>query len=128
MSRTTSRGFTIIELLVVLFVIAILAAIAVPRLQQQKNKGIQATMVSDLSLLAKMQEGYYYTTGAYTTSLVALNLELSPGNSVVINEATTSGWSATMDHVPSIGRTCYIFYGNATPPGSATTEGVPSCS
>lgn len=122
------RGFTVIELLVVVVVVGVLVGFALPRFRTQKYRAIQGTMESDLANLAKTQEGYYYNFGAYAPNIAALNMDLSPGNNVVINEATTAGWSATLVHIPSIGKTCYIFYGNAAPVGSATREGLASCS
>lgn len=128
MVRHRLAGYTIIEILVVMLVLGILVLLALPRLQNQKEKATVASMESDLRNLATAEEGYLFNKGTYSTDLVALQATVSPGNVLVVNEATTSGWSATATHVPAISKTCYLFHGSATPVGSAVSEGVISCS
>ena len=122
------RGVTFIELLTVVVIIGLLSVFAIPRLARNKEKAILATMQSDLRNLATTEEGYYYTNATYSTDQVALNVTLTAGNVLVINEATPSGWSATISHAPIVPQSCYLFHGNATPVGSATVEGLADCS
>jgi hypothetical protein len=56
-----------------------------------------------------------------------LNVTLSQGNMLTINEATVAGWSATISN-PLTPQSCYLFHGTATPVGSATVEGDIDCS
>jgi prepilin-type N-terminal cleavage/methylation domain-containing protein len=122
------RGVTFIELLTVVVIIGLLSVFAIPRLARNKEKAILASMESDLRNLATAEEGYYYNNAIYTTDQVALNVTLSNGNLLVINEATAAGWSATISHAPIVPQSCYLFHGNATPVGSATVEGLADCS
>src|SRR3970282_926604 len=64
-----SRGFTLIELLI----IGILAALAIPKFANTKQKAYVAQMKSDLKNLATAEEAYFYDSTAYTSSLAALN-------------------------------------------------------
>lgn len=127
MSGRSRRGVTLIELLAVVVILGLLVVFAVPRLSRNKEKTVVATMESDMRNLATAEEGYYYANSTYTVDQVALNITLSPGNTLTINEATVSGWSATMAN-PLTPQQCYLFHGNAAPVGSATTEGDISCS
>jgi prepilin-type N-terminal cleavage/methylation domain-containing protein len=122
------RGVTFIELLTVVVIIGLLSVFAIPRLARNKEKAILATMQSDLRNLATAEEGYYYTNATYSTDQVALNVTLTAGNVLVINEATPSGWSATISHAPIVPQSCYLIHGNAAPVGSATVEGLADCS
>lgn len=84
-------------------------------------------MVSDLRAIAEEQEAHYFQNRLYTTDLVALNARPTVGDTIEIVEATVSGWSGRVYN----GRTtkqCYIVVGQATPIGSATQDGVISCS
>lgn len=123
----TSGGFTIIEILAVVAVLAILALIAYARLQPQKDKAVIATMVSDLRAIAQEQEAHYFQNRFYSTDLVALNSVPSPGDTIVIVEATAAGWSGRI-YNPKTPKQCYIVVGQATPIGSAAQDGVISCS
>ena len=121
------RGVTFIELLTVVVIIGLLAIFALPRLTRNKEKTIIASMQSDMRNLATGEEGYYYANAVYTVDPVALNITLSQGNTLTINEATVSGWSATIAN-PLTTQQCYLFHGNATPVGSAVIEGDINCS
>jgi len=123
----TRRGFTFIEILVVMIVIGILASLAYLRIQQSKDKAVVASMTSDLRAVAEEQEAYYFQNRIYSAILDSLNPRPSPGDSITIHEATASGWSGSVLN-PKTPKRCYIMVGAAAPVGSATSDGVISCS
>src|SRR3989442_6908073 len=128
-SAVMSRnGFTLIELLIWVVIIGILAAIAIPKFANTKEKAYMGAMKSDLRNLATAEEAFFYDSATYTTSLGAMNnFSASTGVSLTVNEATPQGWSATASSANTPHK-CYLFSGTATPVGSATTEGRISCS
>jgi prepilin-type N-terminal cleavage/methylation domain-containing protein len=63
------QGFTIVELLIVIVVIAILAAITIVAFTGIQNKAITSTLQTDLSNASKILKLYYTENGAYPTSI-----------------------------------------------------------
>src|SRR5664280_2669144 len=57
--RDKDEGFTLIELLVVIIIIGILAAIAIPVFLNQRKKGYEASMKSDIRTVANEEETYF---------------------------------------------------------------------
>lgn len=58
-------GFTLVELLVVIIIIGILAAVAVPTFLSQRAAGYAATLQSDLRNVAVEAEGYFHINSTY---------------------------------------------------------------
>ena len=128
MAQVARRAFTLIELLIVVVIIGILAAIAIPKFANTKGSAEAAALKSDLRNLVTAQEAYFYTNSVYTTSTAALSYNVSPGVTVSISSGTATGWAATATHPAATPHTCGIFIGNASPPLAATTsEGTVGC-
>ena len=125
--RVSRRGFTLIELLIVVVIIGILAAIAIPKFQSTKGKAYYAGMRSDLHNLLTAQEGYFYDHTTYTSAVDSLQFKPTRGDSVVIVQATATGWAATSQNPLSYPHFCALFMGTATPIAPATVSGVVAC-
>jgi prepilin-type N-terminal cleavage/methylation domain-containing protein len=63
-----SKGFTLIELMIVIAIIGILAAIAIPQFMTYKAKAYNAGSLSDLHNLRLEIEGYNATWDVYPTT------------------------------------------------------------
>lgn len=70
------KGFTLMELLVVVLIIGILAAIAVPQYQKAVEKAKIAQVVLQLQAFAKAQKLYYLAHGRYTSYLSQLDIDM----------------------------------------------------
>lgn len=73
------KGFTLLELLVVVLIIAVLTAIATPRYQIAVNKSKTAEGMMALMAITSAQESYYLATGNYATDLKLLDLTVPDG-------------------------------------------------
>ena len=70
--KEKDQGFTLIELLVVVIIIGILAAIAIPVFLNQRKKGWDAAVKSDLKNAATAEETYLTEAGVYTSTIATL--------------------------------------------------------
>jgi prepilin-type N-terminal cleavage/methylation domain-containing protein len=121
-----TKGFTLIELMIVVIVIGVLASIAVPKFANTKEKAYLASMKSDLRNLITSQEAYFADQVTYATSTTSLNYNVSAGNTVTIGTATGAGWNATAN-TNATTKTCGIYVGAVTPPITGEPEGTPTC-
>lgn len=77
--KNRSGGFTIVELLIVIVVIGILAAVTIVAYSGIQQKARVATIQSDLVGATKTLEIANLTGGAYPTTLLLAKLKTSPG-------------------------------------------------
>jgi type II secretory pathway pseudopilin PulG len=117
------------ELLVVVVIVGVLAAIAIPKFVTAKNRAYVQTMRSDLRNLMGAQLMYRQEQEppSYAPDLALLGniYRTSAGVTVTITQGDEAGFGATATHSAS-NSTCAVFRGaTAVPP--ATVEGEITC-
>ena len=70
--KSNHRGFTLIELMIVIAIIGILAAIAIPQFTAYRNRSYNAAAQSDIRNAATAQEAYYVEHRRYSPVLASL--------------------------------------------------------
>ena len=105
-----AKGFTLVELVSVIVILGVLAALAIPRLAATSERSLVASMQSDLGRVRSAQEAYYQTNNLEYASdiadLIGANLFTpTAGVTVVINSGDNVTWDATASH-PSSTTTC----------------------
>ncbi|MBR2081899.1 MAG: type II secretion system protein [Elusimicrobiaceae bacterium] len=71
------QAFTIIELLVVVLIIGILAAVALPQYQKSVDKSKYARMISTARSIENAQDAFYLANGRYANGFEELDVTLA---------------------------------------------------
>jgi type IV pilus assembly protein PilA len=71
-SKNRRRGFSLIELLIVIAIILIIAAIALPNLKTARMNALEMAAIKHITTINTGQTQYYSTFGKYATTLQAL--------------------------------------------------------
>jgi type IV pilus assembly protein PilE len=97
------NGFTLIELVVVMLIVAVLTAIAIPSYQAYTHKANRSDATRALTLDAQAFERCYSQNFTYATCTVPTGPSPSPQGyySLTVNYATTSAYSISA--APSAG-------------------------
>jgi prepilin-type N-terminal cleavage/methylation domain-containing protein len=129
MHRRNRRGFTVIELLVVMVILAVLAAIAIPKFTRTREQAYRNTMVADLKNLLSAQEIYHISNLMYSADMADVGASASRDVTIDITEADATGWAATAVHGGLAGAQCGVFFGTASASNGspALSPGVITC-
>ena len=120
-------GFTLVELLIVIVIIGVLAAIAVPKFANSKTKAYVTAMKSDLRNLMSAEEAFFVDSARYSSSLATLRFNQSTGVTAPTIAIFAGAWVATNGHTQLTGAECGIAVNTTNPTVSSAGEGEPSC-
>jgi len=96
--KNRQEGFTLIELMIVIALIGILAAIAIPQYSNYRNRAYNAKAVSELKSFHKTCMVYFIdapTAPACTTAEVAATFVPASDVTIAMVNSTLNNWSAT---------------------------------
>lgn len=113
---SASRGFTLIEVMIVIVIVGILLAIAMPSYENSMQKGRRADAKAALLAIANQQEQHMLDQGTYTEDMTDLGFGADPyiseeGHYSVDAAACGTGTIAT----------CYVLTADPVP-GSPQTD------
>ena len=116
-----NEGFTLIELMIVIAIIGILAAIAIPQFSAYRTRSYNSAAEADIRNAATAQEAYYVDNQTYKGDPLAL-IGSTYGFYTTTNVAVTGGAGTTqytMTAIHSSGNKTYTLSG---PGGSVTSQ------
>ena len=118
--KNNERAFTLIELLIVIAILGVLAAIAIPQFSSYRTRSYNSSAQADLRNAITVQEDYYIEQDAYCMTIADLIgatycLYTSQGVTISVVGVTTG---YTMKSYHSIGDTTWSIVG---PGGSITS-------
>ena len=122
LNSRNEAGFTLIELMIVIAIIGILAAIAIPQFSAYRKRSYYAAAESDLRNLATAQEAYYTDNLTYSNdyeTLASTSLGYGFTQTSHVNVTATNGNTSqyTLTAVHSSTTRTY----NVTGPGGVIT-------
>lgn len=92
------RGLTLVELMIVVIVVGILAAVAYPSYRDFASRGKRNEAKAALLQIATNQERWYLNNNIYTCNLNEVGVQPITGSgtyAVAINTCTANGFTAT---------------------------------
>ena len=97
-SSRRGAGFTLVEIVVALAIVAILSAIALPQFFESMRKSRRAEGIAALTAIQQAQERWRANTASYTDDLDALRVGAQTASgyyTLAISGNTASGYTAT---------------------------------
>lgn len=110
------KGFTLLELIIVIIIIGILAVIALPRYLANIQSARDAAVMQSLSSIKDAEAGWFSVNGVYHAAgaLAAFNVDLGAGQQIYCNPQVPNYAFS----IVGAGNAAYVL---ATPTAPATT-------
>jgi len=92
--KSSKKGFTLVEIMIVVVIIGLLAAMAIPAFQKVRKSSQEKTMINDARQIASAAAQYYLENGVSTIAkadIIGTNSyvkQLGSGNSLIEDSLT----------------------------------------
>lgn len=77
--QRNTQGFTLLELLVVVIIVGVLSALALPNLMGQVGKARESEAKSNLSTIGQAQQTYFFEEGIFADDIAKLDITFDQG-------------------------------------------------
>lgn len=111
----TKAGFTLVEIMIVVAIIALLAAIAIPNLLRARLNANESAAIAAMQTLSTAAQSYRSANPAYPEDLAALSNAAPPYIDSVLAGGSKQGYSFVLEGVTN------TFTANASPLAEGTT-------
>jgi len=112
--RKTEEGFTLIELMIVVAIIGILAAVAIPAFMDYMKKSKTTEASLQLNKIAKNSKAYYITNARYITTSAGPQPATTPCGTKLSGTWTDPTWMELDFQIDEPGLFSYTYTGAAT--------------
>ncbi len=107
------RGFTIIELVITMFIIGVLAAVALPSFESAMRKSRRSDAIAALTIAQQAQERWRSNHNTYTTDLTS-SPTATPGGLGLASASSANGYYGLTASLEGGGTTIYVLAATAT--------------
>ncbi len=124
-SKRNEEGLTLIELMVVVVILGIIAAIAIPSISSAINSAKVSTTESDLSTLQEALQRYYISNNSYPSQLTDLISSSNGGPYVDITFPENDAWGHAINYATVTGTNLDGYILLSQGPNSTLTDTSP---
>jgi prepilin-type N-terminal cleavage/methylation domain-containing protein len=115
-----AKGFTLVELMVVIVIVGILAAVAIPKFMDASHKAKASEFPTQLTAIYTGQMAYQAEKGSYVTDIAALKdsagVDVDASSKWFLYSITGGGTTSTFTGIASV----RVKFGNAAVNNTAT--------